>query len=72
MNSAQGFLTSYSKGLGPLCNTASSGACAGTFPRSWADSGSFEPVTIYSFSFSFSVRLKKFIENSRKMIKSWD
>jgi hypothetical protein len=40
------------------------------FPRSWAGSGWFEPVTIHSFPFSFSARLRKFIENSRKMIKS--
>jgi hypothetical protein len=42
------------------------------FPRSWAGSGWFEPVTIHSFPFSFSTRLRKFIENYRKMLKSWD
>jgi hypothetical protein len=42
------------------------------FPRWWAGSGWFEPITVYSFSFSFSARLRKFIENTRKMIKIWD
>jgi hypothetical protein len=42
------------------------------FPRSWAGSGWFELVTIHSFPFSFSARLRKFIESSRKMVKSWD
>jgi hypothetical protein len=39
------------------------------FPYSWASSGRFEPITIHSFSFSFSAWLRKFVENSRKMIK---
>jgi hypothetical protein len=38
----------------------------------WAGLGWFEPVTIHYFPFSFSARLRKFIENSRKMIKIWD
>jgi hypothetical protein len=45
------------------------GADADAFPCSWAGSGWFEPVTIHSFSFSFSARLKEIVDNSRKMIK---
>jgi hypothetical protein len=37
---------------------------AGAFPCLWAGSGWFEPITIQSFSFSFSPRLREFIENS--------
>jgi hypothetical protein len=44
------------------------GARAGAFPCSWAGSSGFEPVTIHSFS--FSIRLGKFVENSRKIIKN--
>jgi hypothetical protein len=68
MSSAQGFLTGYSNSRGPLRKLD----IEGVFPRSWAGSGRFEPVTIHSFSFSFSTRLRKFIANSTKMIKSWD
>jgi hypothetical protein len=42
---------------------------AGAFHRPWANSGWFEPITIHSFSFSSSSRLRETIENSRKMIK---
>jgi hypothetical protein len=72
MNSAQGLLISYSKGRGPLRNLNITGARAGAFPCSWAGSGSFEPITIHSFSFTFSIRLREFIGNSIKMIKIWD
>jgi hypothetical protein len=41
-------------------------------PRWWAGSGWFKPITVHAFAFSFSTRLRKFIENSRKMIKIWD
>jgi hypothetical protein len=44
------------------------GARAGAFRLSWADLGGIELVTVYAFSFSFSTRLRKFIENSRKML----
>jgi hypothetical protein len=64
VNSAQGFLISYLNGRGPLCELS----IAGAFPCSWAGSGWFEPVTIHSFSFSFSfpARLREFIGNSKK------
>jgi hypothetical protein len=66
INSAQGFLFSYSKSRGPLCKAANAGARVGVFLRLWAGSGWFEPVTIHSFSFSFSIRLRKITENSKK------
>jgi hypothetical protein len=39
------------------------------FARQWAGSGWFQPTTVHHFSFSFSARLREFVENSRKMIK---
>jgi hypothetical protein len=48
-----------------LCAKPPARAC---FPRSWAGSGWFETITIHSFPFSFSATLRKFIENSRKII----
>jgi hypothetical protein len=39
---------------------------AGAFCLSWAVSGQIEPSTVDLFSFSFSTRLRKSIENSRK------
>jgi hypothetical protein len=48
----------YSNSQGPLCKDANTGARAGSFSCSWADSGWFEPITIHSFSF-FSTRLRK-------------
>jgi hypothetical protein len=36
----------------------------------WARLGWFEPVAIHYFPFSFSTRLRKFIGNSRKIIKN--
>ena len=51
-----------------LCAKPPAQAHAGAFPHSWAGSGWFEPVTIHFFS--FSARLRKLIENSRKIIKS--
>ena len=55
-----------------LCAKPPAQAHAGAFPHSWVGSGWFEPVAIDYFPFSFSTRLRKFIGNSRKMIKSWD
>jgi hypothetical protein len=54
-----------------MCKDDIVDARAGAFPCSWAQSGWFEPITIHSFSFSFSARLREFIENSLKMIKLW-
>jgi hypothetical protein len=55
-----------------LCAKTPTRARAGAFPRSWAGSGWFEPITIHSFSFSFSTSLREFIENSRKMVKKYE
>jgi hypothetical protein len=66
----RGFFNGFSNSQGPLCNFVNAGARACVFLCSWAGSGWFEPVTIHSFS--FSTRLRKFIKNSRNMIKSWD
>jgi hypothetical protein len=65
-NSAATSFSGCSNQQGPLCKVASAGA----FPCSWTDSGWFEHVTIHSFSFSFSARLRRLIEKSRKIIKS--
>jgi hypothetical protein len=48
--------------------------CAKTLARArftwlWAVSGWFQPVTIHLFPFSFSARLRKSMENYRKMTK---
>jgi hypothetical protein len=42
---------------------------AGAFRLSWAVSGQIEPNTVDAFHFSFSARLRKSIENSRKILK---
>jgi hypothetical protein len=72
MNSSQGFFTDYLNDRGSLCKADIEGAGALAFPCPWAGMGRFEPITIHHFFFSFSTRLRKFIGNSRKMIKSWD
>jgi hypothetical protein len=41
----------------------------GTFTCSRADSGQFRSSNVGSFSFSFSARVREFIENGRKMLK---
>jgi hypothetical protein len=69
VNGVQGFLISYSKGRDPLCKLSITGARAGAFSRSWADSDCFQPITVHYFPFSFSTRLREFVENFRKMIK---
>jgi hypothetical protein len=69
INSGKGFFTSFSNRRDPLCKTASAGARGRVSPGRGLVSAQH-----YSFfPFSFSVRLRKFIENSRKMIKKiWD
>jgi hypothetical protein len=68
-NSAQGFLISYSKSRGPLRKLSIAGTRAGAFPCSWAGSAGLSPLLFIISLFSFSARLRKFVENSRKMIK---
>jgi hypothetical protein len=64
-NSVKDSLWVFQIGRG-LCANTPTRACAGVFSRSWADLGWFEPVTIHSFSLSFSTRLREIIENYRK------
>jgi hypothetical protein len=45
------------------------GRARGAFCLSWAVSGQIKPTTVDTFPFSFSTRLRKSIENSRKMLK---
>jgi hypothetical protein len=59
-----GFFTGYSNSPGPLRKITSTGARAFRLVVGW-----FQPITVYHFPFSFSSRLREFIENSRKMIK---
>jgi hypothetical protein len=47
-------------------------AHAGAFAYSRADLGQFRPSTIHVFLFSFSSRVREFIENCRKMVKIQD
>jgi hypothetical protein len=44
-------------------------AHAGMFRLGWAVLGQFQPRTVHSFLFFFSTKLRKSIENSRKMLK---
>jgi hypothetical protein len=39
------------------------------FASEWADSGQIQPNPVASFPFSFSSRLREFLENYRKMLK---
>jgi hypothetical protein len=71
-NNSRGFFTDYLNDRGPLCKTDIAGAGAHVFPCPWAGMGWFEPISVHPFPFSFSARLRKFIGNFRKMIKSWD
>jgi hypothetical protein len=57
---------------GVRCKVNTAGARAGAFAYSRADLGQFQPNTIHAFSFSFSTRIRKFLENFRKMLKIED
>jgi hypothetical protein len=59
----------FSNSQGPLCKDDTTGARTARFAWAWAISGWFQPVTIHSFSFSFSTKNSEFIENSSKMVK---
>jgi hypothetical protein len=69
-NSSRGFFTDYLDDQGPQHKVDIAGARGGAFPYSWAGSGWFQPITIHHFLFSFSTRIREFIGNYRKMIKS--
>jgi hypothetical protein len=68
VNSAQGSLLLVQKAE-VLCVKTPTRARAARFAWAWAVSGWFQPVTIHPFSFSFSVRLREIVDNSRKLIK---
>jgi hypothetical protein len=55
----------FSNTQGSLCKLSTADA----FAYSRANLGQFQPVTIHCFSFSFSTRIREFIENCRKMLK---
>jgi hypothetical protein len=57
---------------GSSVQNSRAGARAGTFCLDWAGSGQIQPITVSSFSFSFSARIREFLENCRKMLKIQD
>jgi hypothetical protein len=69
MNSTQGLFTSYLNSQGPLRKFASVGTDTGMLLSSRADLGQIWPNIIHHFSF-FYCEHKKFVENSRKLVKS--
>jgi hypothetical protein len=48
---------------------AQNGQRGRAFANEWADSGQIQPNPVASFLFSFSSRLREFLENYRKMLK---
>jgi hypothetical protein len=68
-NSAQGSLLVIQTAEGLSAKPLRERMHAGAFCLCWAGSGHIQPNTVHSFSFSFSARIKEFIENSRKMLK---
>jgi hypothetical protein len=60
------------KGQGPRYKMAVRARARGCVCLSWAGSGQIWPITIDSFSFSFSTRVREFLENYRKMLKIQD
>jgi hypothetical protein len=72
VNSGQGFLTSYLNSRGPLRKMNNAGVCERVLPGRGPIRDGFSSSLFIILPFSFSTRLRKFIENSRKMIKSWD
>jgi hypothetical protein len=59
------------KSTGTFVQSRQRGRARACFAWTWAGSGWFQPITVHHFPF-FSARLKKFVGNSRKMIKIWD
>jgi hypothetical protein len=53
MNSAQGFLTSYSNSRGPLCKVASAGARGRVFPVRGLAWAGLNPLLFNLFPFPF-------------------
>jgi hypothetical protein len=59
----------YLNDQGPRCKVVSVGARAAAFRLNLGRLGWFEPSTVHYFPFSFSARLREFIENSREILK---
>jgi hypothetical protein len=56
-----------------LCaNLAMQARARACFPKHGPTWAGFSPILFIIFPFSFSARLGKFIESSRKMLKIWD
>ena len=55
-----------------LCAKTPTRARAGAFHLDVGRFGLVSAITVHHFPFSFSTRLRKFIGNSKKIIKSWD
>jgi hypothetical protein len=68
VNSARGSLLLVQK-VEVFCVKLPTRARAARFAWAWAVLGWFQPITIHSFSFSFSARLREIVDNSRKTIK---
>jgi hypothetical protein len=65
-----GRFSSYLKHQGPFNKTGSAGARV--FAWAWVVLGQFRLSIIHVFPFSFSARVREFIENCRKMLKMQD
>jgi hypothetical protein len=57
------------KPWGHFCKTSSVGARGRAYACWWADFGQFRSRSVHAFSFFFSVSVKEFLENCRKMLK---
>jgi hypothetical protein len=75
VNSSLGFFTNYLNNQGysrKRTDRAGVGARAGEFCLCWAGSGQIQPITVGSFPFSFSARIREFLENCKNMLKMQD
>jgi hypothetical protein len=63
---------SYSNRQGLLHKVVNAGTGACVFAWAWVVLGQFQPNTIHAFPFSFSIRIREFIENCTKMLKILD
>jgi hypothetical protein len=54
---------------GPLGKMDTATRAGARSPHFWADLDQIQPSTIHIFSFSFSSRLREFLENYRKLLK---
>jgi hypothetical protein len=68
-NSARGSLVDFQTVEGFSAKPPREHTRAGVFRLGWAVLGQFQPRTVQSFLFFFSAKLRKSIENSKKMLK---